>query len=215
MKIRTLPLIFLDARRRVAAFATDCRAIAAVEFAVIAPVMLTMFFGTVEFSNGVAANRKVTLVARTLSDLTSQTSTSVKDADLQNYFAAGASILNPYDVTIMNPTISEIYVDASKIAKIQWSTSATVSMVSGSPKAVLTTSAHAKGDVVSVPGALAMPGTYLIWTEVDYTYKPVIGYVMTKTGIPLHDVSYTRPRQTLCIDYPAVVSPTAPCTPVK
>ena len=51
----------------------DCRGIAATEFAVIVPVMLVMFFGTVEFSSGVAVDRKVTLVARTLSDLTSQT----------------------------------------------------------------------------------------------------------------------------------------------
>ena len=38
----------------------------------IVPLMLVMFFGTVEFSSGVAVDRKVTLMARTLSDLTSQ-----------------------------------------------------------------------------------------------------------------------------------------------
>ena len=50
----------------------DRRGIAAIEFAVIVPLMLVMFFGTVEFSSGVAVDRKVTLMARTLSDLTSQ-----------------------------------------------------------------------------------------------------------------------------------------------
>ena len=34
--------------------------------------MLVLFFGTLEFSSGVAVDRKVTLVARTLSDLTTQ-----------------------------------------------------------------------------------------------------------------------------------------------
>jgi Flp pilus assembly protein TadG len=38
----------------------------------IVPMMLVMLFGTIEVSSGVAVNRKVTLVARTLSDLTSQ-----------------------------------------------------------------------------------------------------------------------------------------------
>ncbi len=38
----------------------------------IVPVMLVLFFGTDEFSSGVAVDRKVTLMARTLSDLTSQ-----------------------------------------------------------------------------------------------------------------------------------------------
>ena len=41
-------------------------------FAFIVPLMLVMFFGTVEFSSAVAVDRKVTLIARTLSDLTSQ-----------------------------------------------------------------------------------------------------------------------------------------------
>ena len=54
----------------------DCRGVAAIEFAMIVPIMLVMFFGTVEFSSGVAVDRKVTLMARTLSDLTSQRSRS-------------------------------------------------------------------------------------------------------------------------------------------
>ena len=62
----------------------DRSGIAATEFAIIVPIMLVMFFGTVEFSSGVAVDRKVTLMARTLSDLTSQ-STSVTDTDLTEF----------------------------------------------------------------------------------------------------------------------------------
>ena len=39
--------------------ANDCRGNAAIEFAMIVPLMLVMFFGTVEFSSGVAVDRKV------------------------------------------------------------------------------------------------------------------------------------------------------------
>ena len=59
-------------RARVAGLARDRRGLAAVEFALIVPLMLVLFFGTLEFSSGVAVDRKVTLVARTLSDLTTQ-----------------------------------------------------------------------------------------------------------------------------------------------
>ena len=48
-----------------AALCGDSRGVAATEFALILPMMLVMFFGTVEVSSGVAANRKITLVART------------------------------------------------------------------------------------------------------------------------------------------------------
>jgi len=52
-------------RKRFADFVRDRRGIAATEFAVIVPIMLVLFFGTVEFSSGVAVDRKVTLIART------------------------------------------------------------------------------------------------------------------------------------------------------
>ncbi len=184
----------------------------ATEFAFIAPVMMAFFFGTVEFSSAVAVDRKVTLVVRTLSDLTSQ-SISVTDNDIQNFFAASSGILTPYDVTPVHPTISEIYVNASKVAKIQWSVGATVAMVNGAAKAtLLAVPPHNPGTVVTIPTALAIPGTYLIWSEVTYQYVPVVGYVMVKAGVPLKDATFTRPRQSSCVDYPAPVLPALPCT---
>jgi Flp pilus assembly protein TadG len=214
MKKMSMSPLWLRVRRCAINLLEDRSGIAATEFAVIVPVMLVMFFGTIEFSSGVAVDRKITLVARTLSDLTSQSPTSVADADLQNFFAASSSILTPYSVSPTQPTISEIYVDASKIAKIQWSKSATIALVAGAPKATLQNSNRKKGDIVTIPLALAVPGTYLIWSEVDYRYVPTIGYVMAKAGVPLHDEVFTRPRQNTCVDYPAVVPPAVPCTPV-
>src|SRR3954452_22540431 len=139
MKTRLLPSILSRARWSAAAVIADCRGIAATEFAMIVPIMLVLFFGTYEFSSGIAVDRKVTLGARTIADLTSQTSSSVADIDLKNFFAASASILTPYSVTPARPVISEIYVDASKVAKIQWSQAATIAVVSGAPQATLQT----------------------------------------------------------------------------
>jgi Flp pilus assembly protein TadG len=96
-------------RLRLAAvgLATDCRGVAATEFVMIVPLMLVMFFGTVEFSSGVAVDRKVTLVARTLSDLTSQSpTTGVTDTDLSNFFAASIGILTPYSASPTKSTIT-------------------------------------------------------------------------------------------------------------
>ena len=46
-------------RRSAADLSKDCRGVAATEFVMIVPLMLTMFFGVVEFSSGVAVDRKV------------------------------------------------------------------------------------------------------------------------------------------------------------
>jgi Flp pilus assembly protein TadG len=179
--------IWLRARLSAASLMEDRRGIAATEFALIVPIMLVMFFGTVEFSSGIAVDRKVTLMARTLADLTSQ-SLSVADSDLTNFFNASNAIMTPYDGTPSQSTISELYVDPQTLqARVEWSQGA-------APRANLSP--------VTIPTALAVGGTYLIFSEVSYLYVPAVGYVMAKAGITLHDVAYTRPRQSLCVFYP-------------
>jgi Flp pilus assembly protein TadG len=174
-------------------FADDHEALAATEFAIIVPVMLVMFFGTVEFSSAVAANRKVTIMARTLSDLTSQ-STSVADSDMTNFFAASTAIMTPYPTTAIQMTISELYVDpTTRQARVQWSKG---SMPRGT------------SSIVAIPSQLQIGGTYLIFSEVSYLYVPVVGYVMLPSGVTLTDSSYTRPRQSNCVFY----SPSTSCT---
>jgi Flp pilus assembly protein TadG len=172
----------------------DRRGLAATEFAFIMPVMLVMFFGTVEFSSGVAVDRKVTLMARTLSDLTSQ-STSVTDTDIANFFLASNWIMwpyttatpNPYPTTPMSGTVTELYVDPNTLqARVQWSKG---------------TAPRSTSSTVSIPTALAIGDTYLIFSEVSYKYTPTVGYVMAKAGITLSDFAYTRPRQSQCVLY--------------
>lgn len=185
-------------------FVADTRALAATEFAVIVPLMLVMFFGTVEFSSAVAIDRKVTLIARTLSDLTSQ-STTLADADMQNTFTASISIVMPYDATLVKGSISQIYIDADSIATVQWSKAGTIA--SGATQATLATSGRKAGDKVTneIPPTLLIPSTYLILSEASYTYTPSVGYVL-KSNIPLKDLSYTRPRQATCVQYNNVPS---------
>ncbi|HEV7602351.1 MAG TPA: TadE/TadG family type IV pilus assembly protein [Bradyrhizobium sp.] len=191
--MRSISKMWLSARRCALDLIEDRRGIAATEFAVIVPIMLVMFFGVVEFSSGVAVDRKVTLMARTLSDLTSQ-STSVASSDMTNFFAASNAIMTPYSPAPTRSTISELYIDPNTlVARVQWSKGS-------SPRAVSST--------VVVPSALAVAGTYLIYSEVSYLYTPAVGYVMSMSGVNLSDTSYTRPRQSTCVFF----SPATACT---
>jgi Flp pilus assembly protein TadG len=203
----------------------DSRGIAATEFAFILPVMLVMLFGTIELSSGVAVDRKVTLIARTLSDLTSQAAPDpavqnanyapVDDTYLQNVFTASIAILKPYDAPPTRVQLSEIYVDKNLVAKIQWSKAAIITSNTDT-QATLTNSSWSPGTTVTnvIPAALLVKQTYLIFSEVTYNYKPLgIGYVM-KTNVNLADVAYSRPRQVLCLVYnnllPVLVTPPTP-----
>jgi Flp pilus assembly protein TadG len=196
---------------RVRGLLNDCRGIAAVEFAVIVPIMLVMFFGVVEFSSAIAVYRKATLVARTLSDLTSQMKDSVADADLTSFGQTAKAILTPYAATPLSASITELYVEPTTlVAKVQWSKALAIDSAGN---VTLGASAHNVKDVVTIPPTLKIGGTYLIWSEVGYTYKPAVGYVMAPAGVPLGDSAFTRPRQSVCVDYPAPVAPAVACTP--
>lgn len=170
---------------RLAAFLENCGGLAAVEFSLVLPIMLVLFFGTVEISNGVAVYRNVTLMAHTLADLTAQ-STSVQDSDLSNFFAASTGVMTPYSATPISQTITEIWVNTHLQARVQWSSGP---------------SALTAGTVVTIPSTLLVSNTYVIYSQVSYVYTPAVGYVMSSAGVTLHDFAYTRPRQSLCVLY--------------
>ena len=198
--MKAISWMWLRAARSTRDLREDRSAIAATEFAVIVPIMLVLFFGTLEFSSAVAVDRKVTLMARTLADLTSQSPPAgIADTDISNYFAASNGVMTPYSTAPVNAIISELYVDPNSLqVRVQWS------------KAYQGGTARAVSSTVTIPTALAIAGTYLIFSEVSYLYTPTIGYVMAKSGINLSDVAYSRPRQATCIYYPSGSPPPCP-----
>ena len=192
--MKPMKTIWLRMRRRAFELRGNNSGVAAIEFAMIIPVMAVLLVGTNEFSAGVAIDRKVTIMARTLSDLTSQ-NTSVTDTQLTNFFAASKAIMTPYASTPVQGTISELYINPTTLkARVQWSKGA---------------EAHSPGDIVEIPDALKIAGTYLIYSEVKYKYVPSVAWFINKVnGITLSDVSYTRPRQGLCVMHSTTVCTT-------
>jgi Flp pilus assembly protein TadG len=185
--MKPMRTIWLRVRRRAFELRRNNSGVAAVEFAMIIPIMAALLIGTNEFSAGVAVDRKVTIMARTLSDLTSQ-NTSVTDTQLTNFFNASKAIMTPYASAPVQGTITELYINPDTLkARVQWS------------KGV---AAHSPGDIIDIPEALKIGDTYLIYSEVKYKYVPSVAWFINKVdGITLSDISYTRPRQGLCVMY--------------
>lgn len=199
MKTFALSALLSPLRLSVRRLARDDRGLAAVEFAIIVPLMLVMFFGTVEISSAVAVNRKISMVTQGLADLAGRYKV-VTDTDITNFFAIGNAMLTPYDATPLQTTITEIYIDpATGVARAQWSKGY---------------APRANGTTVSVPADLIsrdasnniLPNQYLIFTEASYLYTPAVGYVLGKTGVTLSDTTYMRPRLSQCVLYAAATT---------
>lgn len=176
MNLQTLPRRLSG---RIAHFGQDQQGASVVEFAMILPILLTFYLGTVEVSQGVGIDRKVTLTTRTAADLAAQVS-SINNADMNNLLNASTAVIAPYDPAPLKVTVSLVSIDASGSAKVTWSDSR-----NGTKRAV--------GSSVALPTALKVPNTSLIWSEVSYSYKPTVGYVITGT-LNLSDQIYMRPR---------------------
>jgi len=201
---------WMRARLATASFLRDCRGVAGVEFAVIVPVMLVFLFATVEFGVGLAVDRKVSLVARTIANLTSQ-GTNASTADLTNYIGAGSLIMAPYlpaaGYPAPNMTISELYIDPTTgVARVEWSWGS-------APRTPFTPYAALPPTMIATdPTTHAiLQNQYIIVSEVNTLYTPWLGFFGVMTGaITLSDVAYALPRQSTCVIGPAATSTTCP-----
>jgi Flp pilus assembly protein TadG len=166
--------------RRFARFANERRGLAAIEFAMLLPMLMTLYLGSVEVTTGVAVQRKVTLTARALADLSSQF-TTIANADMSNILNASSDIIAPYAAANLQSVVSELSVNAQGQASVVWSDT-------------LNGTARPVGQIVTIPNSLAVANTYLILGEAQYSYNPTYGYVVTGT-LTLSDQIYMRPRQ--------------------
>lgn len=163
-------------------FGRDRRGVSAVEFALLAPIMITLYFGCVEVSGGVAADRKVSLTSAALANLAAQTS-SISSDDMSNMLDAASAIIAPYDASKLKITVSCLNIGANKIATVKWS-------------ATKNGTVRAPGSTYSFDAstsALDVASTQLILAEASYAYTPVVGMVITGT-ITLSDRMFMAPR---------------------
>ncbi len=160
-------------------FTRDTRGVSAVEFALVLPLMMTLYLGGTEVSQAITASRKGTLVARTVGDLSSQVA-SISNASMNDILKASSAIVSPFAPEHLKVTVSCVTIDANGKAIISWSDT-------------FQGSARGKGSAVTLPAALNVANTSVIWTEVQYDYTPSIGYVLTGT-LSLKSQMYMRPR---------------------
>jgi Flp pilus assembly protein TadG len=162
---------------RITRIARDQRGVSAVEFALLAPLMIALYLGCVEISDGVAADRKVSLTAAALANLTAQV-TTISTPDMTNIFDASTAIIAPYSAGNLKMTVSCLNIDANKNVTVKWSK---------------TRNGTAQSGTVSIPSALAIANSQLIYSEVSYAYTPIVGYTITGT-LTLSDHMYMSPR---------------------
>ncbi|MDB5532311.1 MAG: uncharacterized protein JWO28_626 [Hyphomicrobiales bacterium] len=187
----------------------DRRGVAAVEFALILPLMLTLYLGTSELTQGVMASRKATLVARALSDLVGQLAAgnAMTDTEATNIFNAATAVMSPFPTSSLKMTITSVEFVANAAATNKYDAKPRWTIIrnggTARPCAKLTAVANTvKPASTNMPNGMYQSGSIIV-ADVSYTYDPPFGKALlewsqTASVVNMSQTTYMRPRnQTL------------------
>lgn len=205
-KSRALPsLVVSRAQRAACALRDDARATAAVETALILPVALTMFALLLYGAEAFAIQRKVTLTARTVTDLVTQATPTqfssgasvVTASAIDPLLSMSTAVLTPYAAANLAVVVSEVKINSDQAtATVQWSepcpTTACLSTTG--------VAARPYGQTITLPTGMGtgQAGSYFILGEVSYNYTP-LNLFTPAAAMTLHDAIYLTPRQSTAI----------------
>lgn len=154
--------------------------VAAVEFALLAPMMIVLLFGSVDLVDAFATNRRVEVATVSLADVISR-DTEVDDQEMDGIWAALGILMFPDPSLTMDVRITSVRIDSASSARVVWS------------EARNGLAPLSAGASVALPAAMMNPGTSIIMTEARYDYEAPIGFLFIG-GTTLDHTAYRRSR---------------------
>ncbi len=166
-------------------FAGDDRGISAVEFALLAPVLIAFYLGLSEFCQGYMAQKRMGHVASMVADLVAQEET-VTTANLDDIFDIGGLIMKPFSTATLKIRVSSVTRSGSQV-RVDWSRGDGMT-------------ARARSSLVTLPPDFLADGQSVIMSEATYDYDSPADYLLPGLTRFSHTY-YLRPRttdKTLC-----------------
>lgn len=97
----------------------SARGVAAIEFAIVAPLLITLVLGTFNLTQLVAVKRKVAAATELAADLVTRHDTEIASSSIDDYFVAVELALKPMDASNMHIDLYNFYRDSGTI-KTRW-----------------------------------------------------------------------------------------------
>lgn len=167
------------------------KGVASIEFAMVVPVMVTMFMGIVEFSQAITVDRRVNQVASSAADLIARTDATTA-TELNSIMGVVEVLMRPYSETLMKVTVSNVIASTSNASNtvVCWSHNH-----QGGVKN------YAAGDTYTLPAGVVEAGESVVVVEVKYTYTPLIFKYFITAAIEFDDKFYLKPRLSSSIEF--------------
>ncbi|WP_296596487.1 TadE/TadG family type IV pilus assembly protein [Phenylobacterium sp.] len=155
---------------------TDRKGGAAIEFALVFPVIFLFYMAAADGFQAYLAQRNVAHLAATMADITSRNRT-VSTAELNDTLGAGVSMMYPLPTLQLQQRISSISADANGAIATDWTVKKD----------------YTPTEAPSVPVGYLRASESVIVTDVIYDYKPTFAFFLPKT-IRMTRHAYSRPR---------------------
>ncbi|MDQ0472419.1 Flp pilus assembly protein TadG [Labrys wisconsinensis] len=152
----------------------------------VLPLLVLLYVGGIAVTQGIMTDRKVILLARSLGDIVAR-GTTITASESTDVFNAASAVLAPYSAatTILRMRVSSVRINNKGTSCVVWSLSPN-SGFARSPKDNVDS---------TVPADLrASTSSFLILSEVQYDYTPIIGASLTG-AITMHETLFLKPRQ--------------------
>ena len=173
-------------------FRRDTEAVAAVEFALIVPFLITLYLGSMEAAGLFTVDKRINSISATIGDLIGQWDPAdgeIKTTELTNYMDASKGILAPYTTTGLKIVVSLVKViKTSGATNVLWSkaNAAGTAKAEDNPYADLPATTE-------MNKLIAKDGGCVVAAEVIYSYTPLLGTVF-KTAVNFKHTNYFLPR---------------------
>jgi Flp pilus assembly protein TadG len=163
-------------------FLSNIKGVAGIEAAFIFPVMLMIYFGLLDLTTVLSANRRVTQMASTLADLVTQSTGTTTKAELQGFYRASTAIMDPYSTTDLSLEVFGYRRNGNNVV-LAWQNN------NGA------TCGAAPAANTSQLQQLTSEGNDVITARVCYKVAPITGKILGDGKVSLSDQMTLRPRQ--------------------
>jgi Flp pilus assembly protein TadG len=165
--------------QRLRRFVAARKGSAALEFAIIAPMMIFLLFGSVDLLDVLSANKRAQNATSSIADVVAR-DTEVSNDEVAGLWAALDVLMFPQDGSAVNLRISSVSIESSTTARVVWSEGHGMS-------------ARVANSTVSLPAAMMTPGSSVIMAESTYSYSSPLGFLLPGPVTLSHN-SYRRSR---------------------
>lgn len=183
-RIDRLRFALEDLWHAAARFPRDKRGVAAVEFAIVFPFVAVLYMAGSDATVALAINRKIHNAAGTIGDLVGQVEAATP-AQIDALFDVTASLLQPYDASKVFLRVTQVNIDATGKATIDWTRS---------HNPLVGTTALIAGQTYVLPAEFAKEkSANIIMTDAYYDYEALGGFGLVGP-IKMGETTYHTPR---------------------